>query len=545
MEYNQGLHTTWNVSLRQIERRSHTAANLLKFCGYLSNRDIWYELFKGFDDEEYPEWFSSLVRSRIEFTTQMRILCDYGMIEAQQDPAGYGIHSCVHDWIYNILNHQQDTSMLSLALHCVAANFQWRLRTEHRDLWIIRRRLSSHALHLVPQLKIEDNHDLTTLMAMFCLGFILGDENQPDQATRVLRLAFESKVRLLGREHIGVLESAEEIGIVYIRLGRLSEVGMIIEEVLREKWDAESSEVRALDRNDEMYENTEWVLKKILEAKMNCYGPDDHRVLETLTNLSNIYKEAGRIEEAEAMYNALIEASTRISGPEAHPTLRSMHNLGCLYIDNLNRLSDAESLFEKIWRTRLETTGPENTETLRSAHALADVYWRQRKLEEAEKMLSWAVEGKLSVMGPNHLDTIGAMDGLGGLQFELGRYQLASRYWNMVLQAELELFGDGHYRVDRIRDKLDELYRHIEEQQQTEPEPAMRLLEFTEANETEQRNLIGSPPEQGPEGILAIPLAQKNQDTPEAQSSQTVTEATTSNKRPLTLNPIKSFLGWK
>ena len=73
-------------------------------------------------------------------------------------------------------------------------------------------------------------------------------------------------------------------------------------------------------------------------------GPDHPSTLASRNNLADAYRDAGRLDEAIALYEQTLEDSTRILGP-AHPvTLTSRNNLAGAY-RAAGRMEDAEKLF--------------------------------------------------------------------------------------------------------------------------------------------------------------------------------------------------------
>ncbi|SLM38378.1 beta transducin-like protein het-e4s [Lasallia pustulata] len=95
--------------------------------------------------------------------------------------------------------------------------------------------------------------------------------------------------------------------------------------------------------------------------------------------------------EAEAMYRRVLEGREKAWGPEHTSTLDTVNNLGLLYKDQ-GKMAEAEAM-EKAW-------GPEHTSTLDTVNNLGILYAAQGKMAEAEAMYRRALEGSEKAWGP-------------------------------------------------------------------------------------------------------------------------------------------------
>ena len=63
-------------------------------------------------------------------------------------------------------------------------------------------------------------------------------------------------------------------------------------------------------------------------------GPEHTSTLDTVNNMANLYKNQGKMQEAEAMYRRALEGKETAWGPEHTSTLGTVNNLmACLYRD--------------------------------------------------------------------------------------------------------------------------------------------------------------------------------------------------------------------
>ena len=86
-----------------------------------------------------------------------------------------------------------------------------------------------------------------------------------------------------------------------------------------------------------------------LAAKRRVLGDDHPKTLTTMNNLAGLYKNTGRMAEAEALHAECLAARRRVLGDENPETLGSMNNLAQLYADT-GRVVEAAVLFEEELR---------------------------------------------------------------------------------------------------------------------------------------------------------------------------------------------------
>ncbi len=114
-------------------------------------------------------------------------------------------------------------------------------------------------------------------------------------------------------------------------------------------------------------------------------GPDHPSTLASRNNLAYAYRDAGRLDEAIALYEQTLEDRTRILGPHHPNTLTSRNNLASAY-HNAGRLDEAIALYEQTLEDRTRILGPHHPNTLTSRNNLASAYRAAGRAEEAEKL---------------------------------------------------------------------------------------------------------------------------------------------------------------
>ncbi|KAJ6021072.1 TPR repeat protein [Penicillium herquei] len=118
-EYERTLYTTWDLPYARLELQHADAAKLLTLLAYFSNQSLWYELFRGGNTKESPEWLHELATDEISFQGVMGVLSEYQFLEVHSKSKTWSMHNCVHDWTCAALNKNINTNYHWYAVECV------------------------------------------------------------------------------------------------------------------------------------------------------------------------------------------------------------------------------------------------------------------------------------------------------------------------------------------------------------------------------------------------------------------------------------------
>ncbi|KAF1813703.1 kinesin light chain 1 [Eremomyces bilateralis CBS 781.70] len=75
------LYSTWDISFKHVQKQNRLSAQLLQLWAYFDNQDLWFELLCHGDLGD-PEWVRELTEDRVNFDDAVRLLCNYGLVEA-------------------------------------------------------------------------------------------------------------------------------------------------------------------------------------------------------------------------------------------------------------------------------------------------------------------------------------------------------------------------------------------------------------------------------------------------------------------------------
>src|SRR5256885_10434442 len=102
---------------------------------------------------------------------------------------------------------------------------------------------------------------------------------------------------------------------------------------------------------------------RALVGKEKALGPDHTSTLATVNNLGNLYRDQGKLAEAEQMYVRALAGREKALGPDHTSTLTTVHNLGNLYRDQ-GTLAEPEQMYLRALagrKKRLDLAPPQPT----------------------------------------------------------------------------------------------------------------------------------------------------------------------------------------
>ena len=187
-------------------------------------------------------------------------------------------------------------------------------------------------------------------------------------------------------------------------------------------------------------------------------GPDHPSTLASRNNLAGAYRDAGRLDEAIALYEQILEDRTRILGPHHPSTLTSRNNLAYAYQD-AGRLNDAITLYEQNLKDLEGLLGPDHPDTLTSRHNLAYAYQDAGRLNDAITLYEQNLKDLEGLLGPDHPHTLQARNNLASAYRAAGRLDEAITLHEQNLKDLEGLLGPDHPHTLQARNNLASAYR--------------------------------------------------------------------------------------
>ena len=206
-----------------------------------------------------------------------------------------------------------------------------------------------------------------------------------------------------------------------------------------------------LDEAIALYEQT-------LEDRTRILGPHHPDTLTSRNNLAYAYQDAGRLTEAITLYEQTLEDRTRILGPDHPNTLASRNNLAYAY-QAAGRLNEAITLYEQNLKDLEGLLGPDHPHTLASRNNLAYVYRKAGRLDDAITLHEQTLEDRTRILGPDHPDTLSSRHNLAYVYREAGRLDDAIPLYEQTLEDRTRILGPHHPNTLATRHNLAHAYR--------------------------------------------------------------------------------------
>ena len=238
---------------------------------------------------------------------------------------------------------------------------------------------------------------------------------------------------LLGPDSLEALHASGELGMLYMRKGRLADAETLVMRAL-ERYEARPEEDRAeLARAlgnvatvyHEMadYERATRYYERVRELLTDC-PEDDLEKLTLLEHLGSLYRQLGRYTEAEELLEQVI-AGREAALPPDHPhTIHAHNSLGLLYLTQ-KRWEEAEEKLTRVIADRRQVLGDEHADTLRSIANLASALCGLGEYERAEPLYEEALRGFREVLVADDQSTVSTLHGYGLLLRRRGKKEAA------------------------------------------------------------------------------------------------------------------------
>ncbi|KAJ6035782.1 hypothetical protein N7540_000061 [Penicillium herquei] len=213
-----------------------------------------------------------------------------------------------------------------------------------------------------------------------------------------------------------------------------------------------------LYRDQGKLKEAEEMYQRALTGREKTLGSDYADTLNTANNLGNLYRDQGNLKQAQELYQRALTGYEKTLGPDHSSTLNTIHHLGNLYRDQGN-LKEAEDMYQQALTGYEKALGPDHTSTLNTVHHLGLLYKDQGKLEEAEELYQRALTGREKALGPHHTYTLNTVQNLGILYKDQGKLEEAEELYQRALTGKEKALGPHHtYTLNTIH-QLGLLYK--------------------------------------------------------------------------------------
>lgn len=195
----------------------------------------------------------------------------------------------------------------------------------------------------------------------------------------------------------------------------------------------------------------------VLRLQKRFFGMDHPDTLMTRNELGMLLCASKRhLLAAKRLVENVLQARTRILGEEHAYTLWSVNDLSKIYVE-LGRPDEAVTILENIIPVVIRTLGEDHVGMTMTRSNLGKAYFMSERWKEAEETLSLL----LAKIPPQHPDRIHNIYGLAHIHFNLGKLEEAEKYCIDILEqiTRTKILSLDHPRTLSIAELLLKIYR--------------------------------------------------------------------------------------
>ncbi|KAK5246710.1 hypothetical protein LTR20_007356 [Exophiala xenobiotica] len=178
---------------------------------------------------------------------------------------------------------------------------------------------------------------------------------------------------------------------------------------------------------------------------------------DALLGLGNLYRDQGKLVQAETMYQRALQGYEKALGQEHTSTLDTINNLGGLYADQ-GKLAQAESMYQRALQGYEKALGQEHTSTLNTVNNLGNLYADQGKLSQVESMYRRALQGYEKALGEDlvheSMPALNTYENLAHLLVLQGQHVEATELFKRALAGLKKVLGSSHERCQHLESAM-------------------------------------------------------------------------------------------
>ncbi len=194
---------------------------------------------------------------------------------------------------------------------------------------------------------------------------------------------------------------------------------------------------------DGRFADAEPLLKWVITAGRQSFGPDSSEVAVATSGLGDLYVRLGRFAEAEPFYQRALTIQQKLNGPQHQAVAMQLHNLGLLYLHQ-GRHAEAELMLKRAMAIWEQTVGPDHHDLASCLENLAGVYMGLGRYTEAEPLLKRALTMRGRLHAADTPAAAATLNALGMLYFNQGRYAEAEPFYRQALAIREKTLAPDH-----------------------------------------------------------------------------------------------------
>jgi serine/threonine protein kinase len=179
------------------------------------------------------------------------------------------------------------------------------------------------------------------------------------------------------------------------------------------------------------------------DARLNLFGDDDPRTLESAVQLGWTLDRGGRYSDAEKLERQALVDERRVLGSENPLTIETMDHLSVI-LEDVGNNDEAEKMAREAIELGSHVLGQEHAQTLLAVNHLGRALWFQSRYPEAEEQYRRLLDVDRRVLGADHPQTLAAMNSLAVTLMAEHQNANAEEMYREVLAVQQRILGPEH-----------------------------------------------------------------------------------------------------
>lgn len=231
------------------------------------------------------------------------------------------------------------------------------------------------------------------------------ERGEYDKALKAFHTALKTQRLTLGTDHICVAHTLGNIGAVYLKLGKLEDATLALEQSLQIKL-------------------------KLRKRRAQTHAGDGANretivISDTLNNLGNASYLRGSYDESMSYYRRSLDESYNSDARRDDALVAdTLHNIGRIHLQRGELAPGLVALTESLRLTR-EMNGPDHINVADTLELIGSIYLTQNSLDDAMDIFLEVVRITRSALGPTHPDLASSFYNVGMTQEAKGDLRAA------------------------------------------------------------------------------------------------------------------------
>jgi non-specific serine/threonine protein kinase/serine/threonine-protein kinase len=196
-------------------------------------------------------------------------------------------------------------------------------------------------------------------------------------------------------------------------------------------------------RNTGKLSQAQIFLEKSLTVSQKALGPDHTQVAEVLNHLGWLYNLTGKYNDAIAATERALSIKEKALGPDDPNLAWTMNDLGVIS-SNMGDYARARQYYERALSIRQKVLGPEHPNTAESLDNLGTLHWYIGKYTEANSYYERALAIREKTLGPQHTSVAASLNNVALSLRSLGDEERAERLYERAIGIKEKALGPDH-----------------------------------------------------------------------------------------------------